>query len=107
MAVEVCVKAAVGHPDALGDCECSLPLPVGSASPPHFGPPSILQTLPACFLPDPRLVAAGPFSQRVLLTLEEKKVAYEMKLIDVSNKPDWSVLSAPPPQCIFFRASCL
>ncbi|KAI5015937.1 probable glutathione S-transferase DHAR1, cytosolic [Hordeum vulgare subsp. vulgare] len=47
---EVCVKAAVGHPDTLGDC---------------------------------------PFSQRVLLTLEEKKVPYEMKLIDVSNKPDW------------------
>lgn len=36
----------------------------------------------------------GPFSQRVLLTLEEKKVPYEMKLIDVSNKPDWS---APLP----------
>ncbi|GJN36273.1 hypothetical protein PR202_gb25118 [Eleusine coracana subsp. coracana] len=50
MAVEVCVKAAVGHPDTLGDC---------------------------------------PFSQRVLLTLEEKKVSYQMKLIDVSNKPDW------------------
>lgn len=47
---EVCVKAAVGHPDTLGDC---------------------------------------PFSQRVLLTLEEKKVPYQMKLIDVSNKPDW------------------
>ncbi|XBJ14242.1 hypothetical protein VPH35_006308 [Triticum aestivum] len=47
---EVCVKAAVGHPDTLGDC---------------------------------------PFSQRVLLTLEEKKVPYQMKLIDVSNKADW------------------
>lgn len=29
MAVEVCVKAAVGHPDTLGDCE--FPVPVGSA----------------------------------------------------------------------------
>jgi glutathione S-transferase len=37
------------------------------------------------------LICAGPFSQRVLLTLEEKKVAYEMKLIDVSNKPKWCV----------------
>jgi hypothetical protein len=45
------------------------------------------------------LVAAGPFSQRVLLTLEEKMVAYEMKLIDVSNKPDWSV---PSPVFIYF-----
>jgi glutathione S-transferase len=33
----------------------------------------------------------GPFSQRVLLTLEEKKVPYQMKLIDLSNKPGWSV----------------
>jgi hypothetical protein len=35
------------------------------------------------------LIWPGPFSQRVLLTLEEKKVTYEMKLIDVSNKPKW------------------
>ncbi|XP_021729710.1 glutathione S-transferase DHAR2-like [Chenopodium quinoa] len=50
MAIEVCVKAAVGAPDILGDC---------------------------------------PFSQRVLLTLEEKKIPYQMHLIDVSNKPKW------------------
>lgn len=50
MALEVCVKAAVGAPDVLGDC---------------------------------------PFSERVLLTLEEKKVPYQMHLIDVSNKPKW------------------
>ncbi|XP_052155255.1 probable glutathione S-transferase DHAR1, cytosolic [Oryza glaberrima] len=56
MGVEVCVKAAVGHPDTLGDC---------------------------------------PFSQRVLLTLEEKKVPYEMKLIDVQNKPDWFLKISP------------
>ncbi|XP_072984796.1 probable glutathione S-transferase DHAR1, cytosolic [Typha latifolia] len=30
-----------------------------------------------------------PFCQRVLLTLEEKKIPYELKLIDLSNKPDW------------------
>ena len=29
---------------------------------------------------------AGPFSQRVLPTLEEKKVPYDMKLVDLSNK---------------------
>ncbi|CAN4096031.1 unnamed protein product [Withania somnifera] len=50
MAVEVCVKAAVGAPNVLGDC---------------------------------------PFSQRVLLTLEEKKVPYKMHLINVSDKPKW------------------
>ncbi|XP_058204724.1 glutathione S-transferase DHAR2-like [Rhododendron vialii] len=50
MSFEVCVKAAVGAPDVLGDC---------------------------------------PFSQRVLLTLEEKKVPYKMHLINVSEKPQW------------------
>jgi hypothetical protein len=38
----------------------------------------------------------GPFSQRVLLTLEEKKVPYQLKLIDLSNKPGWSVLFTFP-----------
>jgi len=42
---------------------------------------------------------AGPFSQRVLLTLEEKKVPYEMKLVDLSNKPEWSV---PFPFPVYF-----
>ncbi|KAL8533386.1 hypothetical protein ACS0TY_009682 [Phlomoides rotata] len=50
MAVEVCVKAAVGAPHVLGDC---------------------------------------PFSQRVLLTLEEKNAAYKMHLINVAAKPQW------------------
>ncbi|KAA8534263.1 hypothetical protein F0562_031780 [Nyssa sinensis] len=50
MALEVCVKAAAGAPDVLGDC---------------------------------------PFSQRVLLTLEEKKVPYQMHLINTSEKPQW------------------
>ncbi|MCL7031266.1 hypothetical protein MKW94_019374 [Papaver nudicaule] len=50
MALEICVKAAVGAPDLLGDC---------------------------------------PFVQRILLTLEEKKVPYQMHLIDTSNKPQW------------------
>ncbi|XP_026426594.1 glutathione S-transferase DHAR2-like isoform X1 [Papaver somniferum] len=50
MALEACVKAAVGAPDHLGDC---------------------------------------PFSQRVLLTLEEKKIPYQMHWIDLSNKPKW------------------
>ncbi|KAJ3680838.1 hypothetical protein LUZ60_015327 [Juncus effusus] len=54
--VEVCVKAAAGRPDLLGDC---------------------------------------PFCQRVLLTLEEKNVKYEMKLIDLSNKPDWFMKISP------------
>ncbi|XP_044512424.1 glutathione S-transferase DHAR1, mitochondrial-like [Mangifera indica] len=50
MALEVCVKAAVGAPDLLGDC---------------------------------------PFCQRVLLTLELKKVPYKAHHIDTSDKPKW------------------
>ncbi|XP_057972070.1 glutathione S-transferase DHAR3, chloroplastic [Malania oleifera] len=30
-----------------------------------------------------------PFCQRVLLTLEEKHIPYDMKLVDLVNKPDW------------------
>lgn len=34
---------------------------------------------------------SGPFTQRVLLTLEEKHLLYDMKFVDLSNKPDWLV----------------
>ncbi|KAI3976979.1 hypothetical protein MKX01_008837 [Papaver californicum] len=30
-----------------------------------------------------------PFTQRVLLTLEEKHLLYDMKMIDLANKPEW------------------
>lgn len=30
-----------------------------------------------------------PFTQRVLLTIEEKHLPYELKLVDLANKPDW------------------
>ncbi|CAA6654875.1 unnamed protein product [Spirodela intermedia] len=50
MAVEICVKAAPGAPDVLGDC---------------------------------------PFCHKVLLTLEEKDIPYETKLVDLSQKPQW------------------
>ncbi|XP_047325838.1 glutathione S-transferase DHAR2-like [Impatiens glandulifera] len=56
MVLEVCVKAAVGAPEVLGDC---------------------------------------PFSQRVLLTLEEKKVPYKIHLIDVAEKPQWFLETNP------------
>ncbi|CAL4903201.1 unnamed protein product [Urochloa decumbens] len=65
MAVEVCVKAAVGAPDTLGDC---------------------------------------PFSQRVLLTLEEKKVPYEMKLVDLGNKPEWFLEISPEGKVPVFNS---
>jgi chloride intracellular channel protein 1 len=37
----------------------------------------------------PNVLGDCPFSQRALLTLEEKKVPYNIHLIDISNKPQW------------------
>uniref|UniRef100_A0A7N0V449 glutathione transferase n=1 Tax=Kalanchoe fedtschenkoi TaxID=63787 RepID=A0A7N0V449_KALFE len=36
-----------------------------------------------------------PFTQRVLLTLEEKKIPYKIHLIDFSNKPHWFLEANP------------
>ncbi|XP_010274730.1 PREDICTED: glutathione S-transferase DHAR3, chloroplastic [Nelumbo nucifera] len=36
-----------------------------------------------------------PFSQRVLLTLEEKHLLYDMKLVDLANKPEWFLEVSP------------
>ncbi|KAJ6820121.1 glutathione S-transferase DHAR2-like [Iris pallida] len=62
--VEVCVKAAAGNPDLLGDC---------------------------------------PFCQRVTMTLEEKNVPYELKLVDLSNKPDWFLEISPEGKVPVFK----
>ncbi|KAF5729569.1 Glutathione S-transferase DHAR2 -like protein [Tripterygium wilfordii] len=56
MALEICVKAAAGAPDVLGDC---------------------------------------PFCQRVLLTLEEKKIPYKKHLVNLSDKPQWFLDISP------------
>ncbi|KAK8510260.1 hypothetical protein V6N13_103854 [Hibiscus sabdariffa] len=56
MALEICVKAAAGATDVLGDC---------------------------------------PFCQRVLLTLEEKKVPYKLLLVNLSDKPQWFLEISP------------
>ncbi|KAK9684144.1 hypothetical protein RND81_10G189600 [Saponaria officinalis] len=37
----------------------------------------------------PDVLGDCPFTQRVLLTLEEKKLPYQLHLIDISNKPKW------------------
>ncbi|XP_050374522.1 glutathione S-transferase DHAR3, chloroplastic [Argentina anserina] len=37
----------------------------------------------------PNKLGDCPFCQRVLLTLEEKHVPYELKLADLAHKPDW------------------
>ena len=38
------------------------------------------------------ILILGPFCQRVLLTLEEKKIPYKLHLIDLSNKPEWYIV---------------
>ncbi|XP_062106310.1 glutathione S-transferase DHAR1, mitochondrial-like [Humulus lupulus] len=38
---------------------------------------------------DPHVLGDCPFSQRVLLTLEEKKISYQRHLINLSDKPTW------------------
>uniref|UniRef100_A0A9I9DL21 GST N-terminal domain-containing protein n=2 Tax=Cucumis melo TaxID=3656 RepID=A0A9I9DL21_CUCME len=37
----------------------------------------------------PNKLGDCPFCQRVLLTLEEKHLPYDLKLVDLSNKPEW------------------
>ncbi|CAN1227796.1 Glutathione S-transferase DHAR3, chloroplastic, partial [Linum perenne] len=36
-----------------------------------------------------------PFCQKVLLTMEEKHVPYDMKLVDLTNKPEWFLKLSP------------
>ncbi|GAB2226299.1 hypothetical protein Droror1_Dr00022101 [Drosera rotundifolia] len=38
---------------------------------------------------NPTKLGDCPFCQRVLLTLEEKQLPYETKLVDLTNKPEW------------------
>ncbi|KAJ8766054.1 hypothetical protein K2173_020570 [Erythroxylum novogranatense] len=44
---------------------------------------------------DPNVLGDCPFTQRVLLTLEEKKVEYKMHLINLSDKPQWFLEISP------------
>ncbi|XP_076922650.1 glutathione S-transferase DHAR2-like [Bidens hawaiensis] len=38
---------------------------------------------------DPDVLGDCPFSQRILLTLEEKKIPYKTHLINLDSKPEW------------------
>ncbi|KAI0492969.1 hypothetical protein KFK09_027245 [Dendrobium nobile] len=40
-------------------------------------------------------IVLGPFSQRVLLTLEEKNLSYDIKLANLANKPEWFLKISP------------
>ncbi|WOK96177.1 glutathione S-transferase DHAR3, chloroplastic [Canna indica] len=43
----------------------------------------------------PNRLGDCPFTQRVLLTLEEKHLPYDMKYVDLGNKPDWFLQISP------------
>ncbi|GKV00178.1 hypothetical protein SLEP1_g12914 [Rubroshorea leprosula] len=43
----------------------------------------------------PNKLGDCPFCQRVLLTLEEKHLPYDMKLVDLGNKPEWFLKISP------------
>ncbi|KAG8373467.1 hypothetical protein BUALT_Bualt11G0027300 [Buddleja alternifolia] len=46
-------------------------------------------------LTTPNRLGDCPFTQRVLLTLEEKHLPYDLKLIDLKNKPEWFLKISP------------
>ncbi|XP_022139339.1 glutathione S-transferase DHAR2-like [Momordica charantia] len=43
----------------------------------------------------PDVIGDCPFSQRALLTLEEKKLSYKLHLINLSDKPSWFLEVSP------------
>ncbi|CAN8300176.1 unnamed protein product [Cochlearia groenlandica] len=43
----------------------------------------------------PNKLGDCPFCQRVLLTMEEKNVPYDMKMVDLANKPEWFLKISP------------
>ncbi|KAH7556978.1 hypothetical protein JRO89_XS11G0023100 [Xanthoceras sorbifolium] len=43
----------------------------------------------------PNKLGDCPFCQRVLLTMEEKHLPYDMKLVDLGNKPEWFLKVSP------------
>ncbi|KAK4411762.1 putative glutathione S-transferase DHAR2, chloroplastic [Sesamum angolense] len=46
-------------------------------------------------LTTPNKLGDCPFTQRVLLTLEEKHLPYDLKLVDLKNKPEWFLSISP------------
>ncbi|XP_024029627.1 glutathione S-transferase DHAR3, chloroplastic [Morus notabilis] len=51
--------------------------------------PTPLEVLVKASVTFPDKLGDCPFCQRVLLTLEEKHLPYDLKLVDLGNKPEW------------------
>ena len=75
------MKAATGAPQKLGDCKI----------PPYSVFCFFSLRVVVIFVSSKTRgkLRTGPFCQKVLLTLEEKKIPYETKLVDLSEKPQW------------------
>ncbi|CAN6201984.1 unnamed protein product [Urochloa humidicola] len=57
-----------------------------------FGARASAQPLEVCAkesITVPGRLGDCPFTQRVLLTIEEKHLPYDLKLVNLANKPDW------------------
>ncbi|KAJ7286719.1 hypothetical protein O6H91_Y319900 [Diphasiastrum complanatum] len=62
-------------------------LPINIPTHPNAPKPAYVMVVSASG--DPTKIGDCPFSQRVLMTLEEKHLPYEGRFIDVENKPTW------------------
>ncbi|OMO55487.1 hypothetical protein CCACVL1_27221 [Corchorus capsularis] len=58
-------------------------------------PTSPLEVCVKASVTTPNKLGDCPFCQRVLLTLEEKHLPYDMKLVDLGNKPEWFLQISP------------
>lgn len=54
-------------------------------------------------LTTPNTLGDCPFTQRVLLTLEEKHLPYDMKFVEFSNKPEWFLKLNPDGKVPFIK----
>ncbi|PUZ61490.1 hypothetical protein GQ55_4G279900 [Panicum hallii var. hallii] len=71
---------------------CGLLLPAAPRLRRAFAARASAQPLEVCAkesITVPGRLGDCPFTQRVLLTIEEKHLPYNLKLVDLANKPDW------------------
>ncbi|KAJ7522735.1 hypothetical protein O6H91_18G024700 [Diphasiastrum complanatum] len=73
--------------------------------PPHPNAPKPASVMVVSAGEDPTTLGDCPFSQRVLMTLEEKHIPYEGRFIDVENKPTWFLQMYPEGKvpCLFIE----
>ncbi|KAG6544637.1 hypothetical protein Mapa_013942 [Marchantia paleacea] len=81
-----------GHRSSL--VVCSSASPVSEQASVKSGVDS-MEVLVKAAVGNPAQLGDCPFSQRVLLTLEEKHIKYDAVYIDVSNKPQWFLEANP------------